>query len=154
MKPYAQLRRQYICFAPDTGVDVLNSECDGHLHSTFSANIRLIEDVSHDKFKDAFIRSVIRLRHLAPGVAYRLAKLPSSEFKFSYLVPRGLDEALSWANEIAFVADDSATFKSHHMRLSERYWKASDERYSLEFHATQNDQNERSWSISYVKRTH
>ena len=126
----------------------LHRECDGHTHTTFSANIRFLEEMPYDKFKNAFYRSIVRLRHLVPGIAYTLTKLPSSEFQFSYRVPDSLEEVFLWINDIVLLSEDPVSSSIHHKRVGDRYWKASDGRNYLELHASPNERDDRSWSIS------
>lgn len=125
------------------------SEMDSFTHTTFSADIKLVEALPFDDFKSATLHAMVRLRHLAPGVACTTSRLPSSEFQFKYAVLKSTYDAMAWANKVVFVQEEPESFSTFHARLADtRFWKGSDGRSTVEVHIAPSPTCTRSWTLS------
>ena len=122
-------------------------------HTTWSADVRLNRIASFNELKDKVRRAIVRARHLVPAIAYTISLLPTGEYQFQYTVPRSLEDALKWADEVSFFYEDVKTFREAHDKIDEtRWWGASDHRYTHEVHVHPNAKSECSWTITLVLR--
>ena len=104
---------------------------------------------------------MVRLRHQVPAVAVKCTQTQAGSpacdwyWHHEYRALRSSDEALSWAAQVVFVYDyeSGATFKENHERIfHERWWKATEGRYTYELHVQPNGSDEEvwdSWTFTY-----
>ena len=135
----------------DTGFDF--SEGQGYSHCTFSADVRLGQQLSPSELRHKLLQALLRSRHQAPGIACSVSKLPLPEraYHLLYTVPKGADDALQWTDTILFIHDEEKTFSDAHSELAKtRYWTSSEDRYTMELHVYRKPDSTTSWSFWYV----
>jgi hypothetical protein len=82
---------------------------------------------------------MVRLRHLVPAIACRVIQDPSGVFLFEYRVPKGLGDVLAWIEEAVFVDERGVSFRENHdLVYPQRWWKATEGRYTFELHVAPN----------------
>ena len=105
--------------------------------------------ISAAALKQSLQRVLIRLRFLAPSVACRLCKLPAGDFQFAYTLPKSTDDALVWVNETLFFEEAGDGFNANHERIvRERWWKASDDKYTHQYYITPPGATTQQWTVS------
>lgn len=127
----------------------VGSEDSGFAHTFSSCKVTFGDDISADDLKHKVQRSFIRLRYLVPSIACTTSR-PSDAFQFDYHVPTSLEDAVKWCDEVVFVNEDGTSFQEHHdCIVSQRWWRASEGRYTYELHVTPNlMENSASWTFT------
>lgn len=146
--------RSFVSLIPgsdDTlALTMLCRDTTGFTHETFSAAVTFGQKFSEDRLRPLLRASLIRLRHLAPSIAFKTTKLPSNAYRFTYRVPKNMEDAEKWADEVLFFCESSEERFGNHVRVfRDRWWRGRDDNYTHEFYVAPIGGDEsRSWTFS------
>ena len=112
----------------------------------------LWKQLAQSDLESVIKNALIRLRHLVPSIALRIAKLPTNDYQMIYRVPESLSVVQDWVAEIVFFEEGEGDHVANHDRLAHnRWWKARDCVNSYEVHvapATSSTPEYSSWTMS------
>ena len=112
-------------------------------------------------------RSWMKIRFQAPSIAARAFAIPapnapspdgpaldgvrvSDGYYLTYIVPRGIDDVMSWAEEtIQFHPAEYTSLRDLERQLTGDYWDAGDGRYVIELHVAKVRVGDE-WNIRYA----
>ncbi|KZT04207.1 uncharacterized protein LAESUDRAFT_728445 [Laetiporus sulphureus 93-53] len=119
------------CFASEFGCSHVVSSC----------SVKLANEIAPEDLKKAIQSSMIRLRHLVPGIAVKASptRPPMGDWSHEYRVPDTLEDVFAWVEEVVFVHENGTSFLDNHERIfHESWWRATEGRYSYELHIVPN----------------
>ena len=111
-----------------------------------SATVAFARTLTQAELEPHLKAALIRLRHLTPSIALRVAKLPTNHYEVSYNVPKHLSEVEDWVNSILLFETEGDDRVTNHDNAARRWWRAKDNAYMMEFHLAPASSN--CWTIT------
>lgn len=125
---------------------------EGFCHVTFTAAGTFVKAFSLFDLERCVKSAAVRLRHLVPSIACKVAKLPTNEYQLTYAVPKSLDDAVTWADDIVSFTECARTrFENHERIARDRWWTADAGNYTPEFYitpASASSESSSSWTFA------